>query len=68
MAIGKANVEIDINKLAINFGNIKIIEKGQLLPDYEEIHVAEYMKNAGIEIKNQYYYVDDTMFLSPSLE
>ena len=50
MAIGKANVEIDINKLAINFGNIKIIEKGQLLPDYEEIHVAEYMKNEKIDI------------------
>jgi glutamate N-acetyltransferase/amino-acid N-acetyltransferase len=50
MAIGKANVEININKLAISFGDIKIIEKGQLVPDYEEIRVAEYMKSEKIDI------------------
>ena len=36
MAIGKANVDLNLKKLAINFGNIKVIEKGQLFSNYEE--------------------------------
>ena len=39
--IGKANVDLNLNQLAINFGNIKVIEKGQLFPSYEEIEVVE---------------------------
>jgi len=50
MAIGKSNIEIKLNKLAINFGENKIIEKGQLVPNYDEIYVAEYMKGEKIDI------------------
>ena len=50
MAIGKANVQLNLEKLAINFGNIKVIEKGQLLPNYEEIEVAEYMRGQKIDL------------------
>jgi glutamate N-acetyltransferase / amino-acid N-acetyltransferase len=50
MAIGKANVEINLNKLAINFGHIKIIEKGKLSSNYDEGYVAEYMKNEKIDL------------------
>tara|TARA_B100000953_G_scaffold60658_1_gene48219 strand:+ start:218 stop:1519 length:1302 start_codon:yes stop_codon:yes gene_type:complete len=50
MAIGKANVQLNLNKLAINFGKIKVIEKGQLLPNYEEIEVAEYMRGQKIDL------------------
>jgi len=50
MAIGKANVNINLNKLEIKFGTIKIIEKGQLSINYNEIEVAEYMKNEKIEL------------------
>ena len=50
MAIGKAKVEISLGKLAINFGDIKIIEKGQLVSDYDEIYVAEYMKGEKIDL------------------
>jgi len=50
MAIGKANIEISLSKLAINFGDIKIIEKGQLVSDYDEIYVAEYMKGEKIDL------------------
>ena len=50
MAIGKSNIEIKLNKLAINFGDNKIIEKGQLVPSYDEIYVAEYMKGEKIDI------------------
>ena len=50
MAIGKADVELNLNKLAINFGDIKVIEKGQLIPDYQEIQVAEYMRGQRVDI------------------
>ena len=44
MAIGKANIEININKLSIKLGEIKIIEKGQLSKSYIEDDAAVYMK------------------------
>ena len=50
MAIGKSNVNINLNKLAIRFGSIKIIEKGILINSYNEYEVAEYMKNDKIDI------------------
>jgi len=50
MAIGKANVDLNLNKLAINFGNIKVIEKGQLFLNYEEVEVAEYMRGEKIDL------------------
>ena len=48
MAIGKANVDLNLNKLAIRFGDIKVIEKGQLFSDYEEAEVVEYMRGEKI--------------------
>ena len=50
MAIGKANVDINLNKLGIKFGQIRIIEKGQLSTSYNEDEVAEYMKDKKIDI------------------
>jgi len=50
MAIGKSNVDIDLKKLSIQFGKIKIIEKGQLINNYKESDVANYMKNQSIDI------------------
>ena len=50
MAIGKSGVDIDLKKLLIKFGEIKIIEKGQLVKSYKEIDVANYMKNHSIDI------------------
>ena len=50
MAIGKANVDLNLNKLGINFGEIKVIEKGQLFLNYEEAEVAEYMKGEKIDL------------------
>ncbi len=50
MAIGKANININLNKLAIKFGSITIIDKGQLLINYNEQEVAEYMKNKKIDL------------------
>ena len=50
MAIGKSNVDIDLKKLSIQFGKIKIIEKGQLVKNYKESDVANYMKNQSLDI------------------
>ena len=50
MAIGKANVGLNLNKLGINFGEIKVIEKGQLFLNYEEAEVAEYMRGEKIDL------------------
>jgi glutamate N-acetyltransferase/amino-acid N-acetyltransferase len=50
MAIGKSDIEINVKKLLIKFGQIKIIEKGQLVKNYKEGDVADYMKNQSIEI------------------
>ena len=44
MAIGKANVDIEVNKLSIKIGPIKIIEKGQLSKTYIESDAAVYMR------------------------
>ena len=46
MAIGKAGIDIAINKLSIKLGTIKIIEKGQLLKTYIEEDVEVYMKES----------------------
>ena len=46
MAIGKADIDIKINKLSVKLGSIKIIEKGQLSKTYTEDAAAEYMKES----------------------
>jgi len=50
MAIGKSGININLKKLSINFGNIKIIDKGQLVDSYKENEVANYMKDQMIDI------------------
>ena len=44
MAIGKANIDIKLNKLSIKLGSIKIIDKGQLSNFYIEDDAAVYMR------------------------
>jgi len=50
MAIGKSGVNINLKKLTIKFGIIKIIEKGQLVKNYKESETENYMKNKTIDI------------------
>ena len=50
MAIGKAGVTIDINKLSIKFGEQNIIQGGKINNDYQEDLTSEYMKNDNIVI------------------
>jgi glutamate N-acetyltransferase/amino-acid N-acetyltransferase len=50
MAIGKSGININLEKLSINFGSIKVIDKGQLVNNYKESEVANYMKDQVIDI------------------
>tara|TARA_Y100001958_G_scaffold159486_1_gene161224 strand:+ start:1546 stop:2847 length:1302 start_codon:yes stop_codon:yes gene_type:complete len=50
MAIGKSKVAINLNKISISLGEIKIIEKGELIETYSEEDAKNYMKNENIEL------------------
>ena len=50
MAIGKANINFNPNKISINFGKLKIVENGQLSNSYKEKDAAEYMKGEKLDI------------------
>ena len=50
MAIGKSGIKINLKKLSINFGNIKIINQGKLVNNYKESEVASYMKSREIDL------------------
>ena len=51
MAIGKAGVVLNFDKLSIRFGKISIIQNGKLNTTYDENQVSEYMQNDTIEIE-----------------
>ena len=50
MAIGKAYVNFNINKLDIKFGKLKVVENGLISKNYNEDLLKEYMKNKDINI------------------
>ena len=50
MAIGKSQVSIKLNKLAIKFGKIFVVQDGKVHPSYNEEETAKYMKNSDIEV------------------
>tara|TARA_Y100001970_G_scaffold54116_1_gene68583 strand:- start:1185 stop:2486 length:1302 start_codon:yes stop_codon:yes gene_type:complete len=50
MAIGKANVKINLKKLCIKFGKNIIINKGELSTSYNEEVLLKYMKEENIDI------------------
>ena len=51
MAIGKAGVTINLDKLSIKFGNFNIIQNGKLNINYDENYISNYMKNDHIDIE-----------------
>ena len=50
MAIGKAGPNINLKKLSMSFGDLKIIQYGKLHQDYEETKASSYMKNENINL------------------
>ncbi len=51
MAVGKAGVQIDFEKISIKFGDLTIVQNGKLNTNYDEDLTAEYMKNDNIDIQ-----------------
>ena len=50
MAIGKAGVQSNVEKLSIKFANISVVQNGKLNPNYNENEVSDYMKGDSIDI------------------
>ena len=50
MAVGKTSAKLNLKKLKITFGNVKIIENGELYSKYNEQEASDYMKNEKIDI------------------
>merc|ERR1711991_249518 len=50
MAIGKSDVDINLNKLSIKFGDLVIVSKGKIHNQYNEIDAAKYMKGLDINL------------------
>ena len=55
MAIGKAGPKINLKKLCIKLGNIKIVQDGKLYQNYSEEIASKYMKNENIDISVEVY-------------
>jgi glutamate N-acetyltransferase / amino-acid N-acetyltransferase len=55
MAIGKAGVPLDFDKLSIKFGNLNIVQNGKINNNYSEDETADYMKNDNIDIQIDIY-------------
>ena len=51
MAIGKSQVSINLNKINLTIGEHKILEKGEISKDYNEIQLKEFMRNEKLDIK-----------------
>ena len=51
MAIGKANIKLNTKLLNLEIGNFKIIEKGELIKNFDENNIKEYMKQDKIDIQ-----------------
>ena len=50
MAIGKSQINININKINLSLGEHRILEKGELSKDYDEVALKEYMKNEKVDL------------------
>ena len=50
MAIGKSGVSLNLSKLNISFGDIQIIEKGEIVENYSEESAKNFMKNENIDL------------------
>ena len=50
MAVGKADIDLNINSINLTIGNYKVLEKGQLSKNYSEQNLQQYMKGDLINI------------------
>ena len=50
MAIGKAGPRINLKKICVKLGNLKIIQDGKLFQNYDEELLSKYMKGENIDL------------------
>tara|TARA_B100000787_G_scaffold169855_1_gene162580 strand:- start:1240 stop:2541 length:1302 start_codon:yes stop_codon:yes gene_type:complete len=50
MAIGKAGPKINLKKLSIKFGNIRVVQDGRLHQSYDEKLTVNYLKSKNIDL------------------
>ena len=50
MAIGKAGPKINLKKLSIKFGNIRVVQDGRLHQSYDEKLTVNYLKSENIDL------------------
>ena len=50
MAIGKTNIDMNVDNITLIFGNNKIFEKGQLVKSFSSENLDNYMKNDNVHI------------------
>jgi glutamate N-acetyltransferase/amino-acid N-acetyltransferase len=50
MAAGKAGEQVDRSRLSIRVGGIRVAERGEAAPDYDEAPVAAHMKGTDVNI------------------
>ena len=50
MAIGKAGPRINLKKICVKLGNLKIIQDGKLFQNYDEELLSKYMKSENIDL------------------
>ena len=50
MAIGKAGIQVNYEKLSIKFGNLSVVHNGKINSNYDESEVSEYMMSDSIDI------------------
>jgi len=67
MAIGKSGVSLNLSKLNISFGDIKIIEKGELVENYSEESAKDFMKNENIDL-NIYLNIGSKNFTAYTMD
>tara|TARA_Y100001935_G_C17243012_1_gene476745 strand:+ start:18 stop:803 length:786 start_codon:yes stop_codon:yes gene_type:complete len=67
MAIGKAGVKLNLKKLNLRFGNIKIVQEGKLHQYYDERVALKYMKSGNIEI-NLDIFTGNKMFTAYTMD
>ena len=51
MALGKSQINFNLNKLSIKFGEINIISNGKISQSYNEREAKDYMRNSNILIE-----------------
>ena len=51
MALGKSQINFNLNKLSIKFGDISIISNGKISQSYNYREAKDYMRNSNISIE-----------------